>query len=156
MTYPLVTHHGDEAARRGGRTYLALLLGSSTAAPAAGDRRRPGSSPARSTSPPAASSAGKVPAGGAAVLLALYAFGIGKAALMPLHRWLPGGDGGADAGLALLHAVAVVKAGVFAIVKVVVYVFGVERRRGAFALAVVGRGRSPCSPPRSSRCAPTI
>ena len=59
-------------------------------------------------------------------LLALYMFGIGKAALMPVHRWLPAAMVAPTPVSALLHAVAVVKAGVFAVVKVIVYVFGVE------------------------------
>src|SRR5690606_27990826 len=60
------------------------------------------------------------------VLLALYAFGVGKAALMPFHRWLPAAMVAPTPVSALLHAVAVVKAGVFTVVKVIVYVFGIE------------------------------
>jgi multicomponent Na+:H+ antiporter subunit D len=123
VTYPLVTHHGDEGARRGGRLYLGLLLGTSIALllPAviatwaiAGTL----------DFEPGGILAGKVSHGGAALLLALYMFGIGKAALMPVHRWLPAAMVAPTPVSALLHAVAVVKAGVFAVVKVVVYVFG--------------------------------
>ena len=53
-------------------------------------------------------------------------FGIGKAALMPVHRWLPAAMVAPTPVSALLHAVAVVKAGVFSVVKVIVYVFGVD------------------------------
>jgi multicomponent Na+:H+ antiporter subunit D len=63
-------------------------------------------------------------------LLALYMFGIGKAALMPFHRWLPAAMVAPTPVSALLHAVAVVKAGVFTVVKVIVYVFGVETLAG--------------------------
>jgi multicomponent Na+:H+ antiporter subunit D len=63
-------------------------------------------------------------------LLALYAFGIGKAALMPLHFWLPAAMVAPTPVSALLHAVAVVKAGVFTILKVVVYVFGADTLAG--------------------------
>ena len=61
-------------------------------------------------------------AGGAAyrLLLALYVFGIGKAAVMPVHFWLPAAMVAPTPVSALLHAVAVVKAGVFAILKVAV------------------------------------
>jgi len=45
---------------------------------------------------------------------------------MPFHRWLPAAMVAPTPVSALLHAVAVVKAGVFSIVKVVVYVFGVD------------------------------
>ncbi len=123
VTYPLVTHHGDDEARRGGRTYLGLLLLTSTALllPAVvavwlitGTL----------DFVPGGILAGKVGAVGATVLLALFMFGIGKAALMPFHRWLPAAMVAPTPVSALLHAVAVVKAGVFTVVKVVVYTFG--------------------------------
>lgn len=125
-TYPLVAHKGDAAAMRGGRVYLVLLLGSSMLLllPAivitgglAGtlDFRLGGMMPAG------------LGAGTLALLLALYVFGIGKAALMPLHGWLPTAMVAPTPVSALLHAVAVVKAGVFCVLKVVVYVFGTER-----------------------------
>ena len=60
------------------------------------------------------------------MLLALYVFGIGKAAVMPFHRWLPAAMVAPTPVSALLHAVAVVKAGVFSILKVVIYVFGID------------------------------
>jgi multicomponent Na+:H+ antiporter subunit D len=68
-------------------------------------------------------------------LLALYMFGIGKAALMPLHRWLPAAMVAPTPVSALLHAVAVVKAGVFSVVKVIVYVFGVDAIAGMASVA---------------------
>src|SRR5690606_18382853 len=61
-----------------------------------------------------------------AVLLALYVFGVGKAAVMPFHRWLPAAMVAPTPVSALLHAVAVVKAGVFTILKLSVYVFGLD------------------------------
>ncbi len=125
VTYPLVTHHGDEEARRGGRVYLSYLIGTSIVfllpaviwtwlAAGSLDFRVGGLL------------AGQLESGTAAILLALYMFGIGKAALMPFHRWLPAAMVAPTPVSALLHAVAVVKAGVFAVVKVVVYVFGVD------------------------------
>ncbi len=60
------------------------------------------------------------------VLLALYAFGTGKAALMPFHRWLPAAMVAPTPVSALLHAVAVVKAGVFTVLKIIVYIFGID------------------------------
>jgi len=53
-------------------------------------------------------------------------FGVGKAAIMPVHRWLPAAMVAPTPVSALLHAVAVVKAGVFSVVKIVVYVFGID------------------------------
>jgi multicomponent Na+:H+ antiporter subunit D len=61
-----------------------------------------------------------------AILLALYVFGIGKAAVMPMHFWLPAAMVAPTPVSALLHAVAVEKAGVFTVLKVVVYVFGFD------------------------------
>jgi len=125
VTYPLVTHHGDDEARRGGRVYLGYLIGTSIVfllpaviwtwlAAGSLDFRVGGLL------------AGKLDGATAPVLLALYMFGIGKAALMPFHRWLPAAMVAPTPVSALLHAVAVVKAGVFAVLKVVVYVFGID------------------------------
>lgn len=125
ITYPLVTHHGDESARKGGRTYLSVLIGTSivfllpalvfTFAVAGTTDFRPGGIFGDRLGPLALSG-----------LLALYMFGIGKAALMPFHRWLPAAMVAPTPVSALLHAVAVVKAGVFSVLKVVVYLFGVD------------------------------
>ncbi|MDA0276199.1 MAG: monovalent cation/H+ antiporter subunit D family protein [Proteobacteria bacterium] len=132
VTWPLVTHHGDEKARAGGRTYLAILIGTSivfllpaiiaTWALAGTLEFTPGGILQGKASGPVI--------GG---LLALYMFGIGKAALMPFHRWLPAAMVAPTPVSALLHAVAVVKAGVFAVVKVIVYVFGVDALAGVRA-----------------------
>jgi multicomponent Na+:H+ antiporter subunit D len=125
VTYPLVTHHGSDAARRGGRVYLGLLMGTSIVFLL----------PALIAVWALAGSTDFVPGGilrgtlghaGLAALLALCVFGIGKAALMPFHRWLPAEMVAQTPVSALLHAVAVVKAGVFSVVKVIVYIFGVD------------------------------
>ena len=129
VTYPLVTHAGNELARKGGRTYLAILMGTSMLflLPAVvytwyltgtTDFRAGGILPA------------DLAPGTVAVLLALFMFGIGKAALMPFHRWLPAAMVAPTPVSALLHAVAVVKAGVFSVVKVVVYIFGIDLLAG--------------------------
>jgi multicomponent Na+:H+ antiporter subunit D len=124
-TYPLVTHRQDQEAIRAGRIYLLLLLGTSLVLflPAiiatwvlAGTL----------DFTPGGILAGKAGAPLIAALLALYVFGIGKAALMPLHFWLPAAMVAPTPVSALLHAVAVVKAGVFSILKVAVLIFGVE------------------------------
>jgi len=129
ITYPLVTHHGGDKARNGGRVYLGLLVGTSVLflLPAliftwhlAGT----------TDFTPGGILAGKLEGFALAGLLALYMFGIGKAALMPFHRWLPAAMVAPTPVSALLHAVAVVKAGVFSVVKVVVYVFGLDALAG--------------------------
>jgi len=61
-----------------------------------------------------------------AVMLGLFVFGIGKAAVMPLHRWLPAAMVAPTPVSALLHAVAVVKTGVFSLLKIVTYIFGID------------------------------
>ena len=129
-TYPLVTHHGTEAARRGGRLYLGILLSTSisflmlaivwTWATAETLDFRAGGVFAD------AFDRGEISGTQLAVLLALFAFGTGKAALMPFHRWLPAAMVAPTPVSALLHAVAVVKVGVFTILKVCVYIFGTE------------------------------
>jgi len=124
-TYPLVTHKGTDEARAGGRTYLTILLTTSILFfllailltwQATGTLDfRPGGILADQASPTLI-----------AILLVLYTFGIGKAALMPFHRWLPAAMIAPTPVSALLHAVAVVKAGVFAVLKVVIYIFGID------------------------------
>ncbi len=124
-TYPLVTHHQDDEARAGGRVYLGILFGTSVALlllaviwtfQVAGTTEFQGGGilPTELTS------------GVVLALLALYVFGIGKAAVMPFHRWLPAAMVAPAPVSALLHAVAVVKAGVFGVLKVIVYVFGLD------------------------------
>ena len=124
-TYPLVAHKENADARAGGRTYLGILMATSiifllTAIiwtfVVAGtlDFRMGGIL------------AGKIDGTFAAVLLGLFAFGIGKAAIMPMHRWLPAAMVAPTPVSALLHAVAVVKAGVFTMLKVGIYVFGTD------------------------------
>lgn len=124
-TYPLVAHKANEEAVRAGRVYLLFLLGASLMLflPAiiatwvlAGTL----------DFTPGGILAGKAGAPVIAVLLALYVFGIGKAAVMPLHFWLPAAMVAPTPVSALLHAVAVVKAGVFTILKVAVLIFGVD------------------------------
>jgi multicomponent Na+:H+ antiporter subunit D len=129
-TYPLVAHKRDEEALRAGRLYLLLLLGTSLVLflPAivatwvlAGTL----------DFTPGGILAGKAGAPVIAVLLVLYVFGIGKAAVMPLHFWLPAAMVAPTPVSALLHAVAVVKAGVFAILKVAVLIFGIDVLSGS-------------------------
>ena len=124
-TYPLVTHHNNEAARQGGRTYLGVLLGTSIGLFLFGVLWVWHE----------AGSVAFVPGGvfGADTnmslivpMLALFVFGIGKAGVMPFHRWLPAAMVAPTPVSALLHAVAVVKAGVFSVLKVTTYTFGID------------------------------
>ncbi|MEE2997797.1 MAG: monovalent cation/H+ antiporter subunit D family protein [Pseudomonadota bacterium] len=124
-TYPLVAHNQNEEAKRAGRTYLGILLSTSVGLLlvailwtwfAAGtlDFTKGGILK------------GKIDDGLVIVMLFLYMYGIGKAALMPIHRWLPAAMVAPTPVSALLHAVAVVKAGVFTVLKVIIYIFGAD------------------------------
>ena len=124
-TFPLVTHAGTDAAKRAGRVYLGILFSTSVVfqllgiiwvyAVAGTVDFEPGGI-----------LRGHVGAGLVPILLALFVFGIGKAAVMPFHRWLPAAMVAPTPVSALLHAVAVVKAGVFSVLKVTVYIFGFD------------------------------
>jgi multicomponent Na+:H+ antiporter subunit D len=126
-TYPLVTHKGDSAARLGGRVYLGVLMGTSIGlllpaivwvyAIAGTTDFTPGGILAAPLA-----DAGALPM----ILMGLFAFGVAKAALMPVHPWLPSAMVAPTPVSAFLHAVAVVKAGVFAILKIAIYIFGID------------------------------
>ncbi|MCW8901741.1 MAG: monovalent cation/H+ antiporter subunit D family protein [Gammaproteobacteria bacterium] len=122
-TYPLVTHSGTAEAKRSGRVYLGILLGTSigfqllailiTWSVAGTLDFKPGGI-----------LEGKLDPAYAGILYALFIFGVGKAAVMPFHKWLPAAMVAPTPVSALLHAVAVVKAGVFTVLKVTIYIFG--------------------------------
>ena len=124
-TYPLVTHNRHAEAMASGRLYLIMLLGGSMVLflPAiAATYVLAGTVDFT----PGGILGGKASSVTLVVLLALYVFGIGKAALMPMHFWLPAAMVAPTPVSALLHAVAVVKAGVFCVIKIAVYVFGID------------------------------
>ena len=124
-TYPLVAHKGDAATVRSARIYLGILISASIGlllpaiiwtyhAAGTGDFV------------PGGILEGRVAGPAVGLLLGLFVFGTAKAAVMPMHRWLPAAMVAPTPVSALLHAVAVVKAGVFTITKVIVYIFGVD------------------------------
>ncbi|TNF57385.1 MAG: monovalent cation/H+ antiporter subunit D family protein [Gammaproteobacteria bacterium] len=126
-TYPLVVHRGTEVARRAGLVYLAftigggalMLLGIVWLYTLAGSLEfRPGGFVAGLDQTHRTS---------LILIFVLLIAGLGvKAALIPLHAWLPRAMVAPAPVSALLHAVAVVKAGAFGIMRVVYEVFGVE------------------------------
>ncbi|QXD33453.1 monovalent cation/H+ antiporter subunit D family protein [Candidatus Pelagisphaera phototrophica] len=125
-TYPLVTHHQDKEARTGGRTYLTYLLSTSIGfvLPALiFVYVKTGSSMEFSSS---GFLSGHITASEALILLLLFTFGFAKSGLMPFHSWLPGAMVAPTPVSALLHAVAVVKVGVFCILRVFTGVFGTD------------------------------
>ncbi len=127
-TYPLVIHEETPEAMKAGRKYLVytllggvfVLLGTAVTFQWAGTLTL--------------SRAGilDISAGRQGLILVFVAFILGfgvKAAIMPLHGWLPSAMVAPTPVSALLHAVAVVKAGVFGILRIVFCVFGVELMR---------------------------
>lgn len=127
-TYPLVAHHQDKEGYDGGRKYLVYLTATAKAflLPAmiliyvltgtldfATDI-----------------SSGIFPdTVGKPLVVMLYIFclfGFAKNGIMPFHHWLPGAMVAPTPVSALLHAVAVVKVGVFCTTRVMLYVFGVD------------------------------
>ena len=126
FTYPLVAHHQDEEGYAGGKKYLVYLMGTSkgfllpaliltyvmTGTLDFADNIRTGVFP---------SSADPL---WITVTYVLFVAGFAKAAIMPFHNWLPSAMVAPTPVSALLHAVAVVKAGVFCIVRVMLSTFG--------------------------------
>ena len=127
-TYPLVAHHQDQEGYDGGRKYLVYLTAT-----------------AKTFLLPAMIliyvltgtldfstdiSTGIFPADVNKVLvIMLYIFclfGFAKNGIMPFHHWLPGAMVAPTPVSALLHAVAVVKVGVFCTTRVMLYIFGVD------------------------------
>lgn len=124
-TFPLVTHHQNAAAKRAGRIYIGILVSTSVCLLLAGILSV-WHYTGRMDFVQGGILRGKVDDTTLAILLGLFAFGTGKAALLPFHKWLPNAMVAPTPVSALLHAVAVVKAGVFTIMKVVVYIFGID------------------------------
>jgi multicomponent Na+:H+ antiporter subunit D len=126
VTYPLVYHRETEESWHGSRRYLVYLVGASKTFLLAGlalsyqlagtlDFKPSGLFDGVDASPLLLSA-----------VYFCYLAGFAKAAIMPLHAWLPAAMVAPTPVSALLHAVAVVKAGVFTVLKVAVYLFGID------------------------------
>jgi multicomponent Na+:H+ antiporter subunit D len=134
--YPLVIHRETPEAVRAGRVYLAYTLGGGVALLAAVAWTVALAGHGTFTAGGFLSASGASPAVLWA-LGALFVVGCGvKAAILPLHSWLPLAMVAPTPVSALLHAVAVVKAGVFGLVRVTGFVFGAD------LLADLGAGRA--------------
>lgn len=122
-TYPLVTHKGDAKAIAAGRRYLGYLVagGALVLLATAIVQQQTGEVAFR-----AGGFVGDTMSDGVVALtFLLFAVGFGtKAGLMPLHAWLPSAMVAPTPVSALLHAVAVVKAGVFAFGRIIGFVLG--------------------------------
>ena len=127
-TYPLVAHHQDKEGYSGGRKYLIYLTATAKAflLPAmiliyvlTGTLDF---APNISTGifPPDVNKT-------LVIMLYIFCFfGFAKNGVMPFHHWLPGAMVAPTPVSALLHAVAVVKVGVFCTTRVMLYVFGTD------------------------------
>lgn len=122
-TYPLVVHNRDEESIKAGRKYLVYTL-------VAGQLFLIGIVWAQFTAGtgdfrPGGFLAGTAPNGALQLIFLLMILGTAvKAGVMPLHGWLPAAMVAPTPVSALLHAVAVVKAGAFGIIRIVGFVFG--------------------------------
>ncbi|SDB23371.1 multisubunit sodium/proton antiporter, MrpD subunit (TC 2.A.63.1) [Desulfonatronum thiosulfatophilum] len=129
FTYPLVAHHQDDTSFAGARKYLVYLMGTSKLFLL----------PAMIMTYVLAGSldfnmtdvmGGIFPADAnptaVTVTYVLFIAGLAKAAIMPLHNWLPSAMVAPTPVSALLHAVAVVKAGVFCVCRIILSAFGLE------------------------------
>ena len=139
-TYPLVAHKETPEARAGARKYIIYLLGAAKVFLVAAiiltyniagtlEFRKGGILPAAELAAEPTL---------LYVVFAMFLFGFAKNAVMPLHSWLPAAMVAPTPVSALLHAVAVVKTGVFATLRVFLFIFGPDAMRalGADTLAL--------------------
>lgn len=126
-TYPLVVHRGTERSLRAGRLYLAYTVTGGLVVTLAVAWLQALAGPVEFTVGGALSGVAPSHHGALIVIFVLLIAGFGvKASLVPLHGWLPHAMVAPAPVSALLHAVAVVKAGAFGIVRVVYDVYGVN------------------------------
>ncbi|MBW6521484.1 MAG: monovalent cation/H+ antiporter subunit D family protein [Desulfoarculaceae bacterium] len=124
-TYPLVTHHQDEEARSGGRKYLTYLLSTSIGLALPAMLITYSITGTLDFNSMGVFGEG-VSKGVLVALLLMFVFGFSKAGMMPFHSWLPGAMVAPTPVSALLHAVAVVKVGVFSIGRILTGIFGID------------------------------
>ena len=128
ITYPLVAHKGTPEAKAGGRKYAIYLLGAAKAFLIVAiiltynltgtlEFSKTGIFPAvvQSVNPELLY-----------IIFVLFFFGFAKSAVMPFHSWLPAAMVAPTPVSALLHAVAVVKTGVFTVLRIIFFVFGAD------------------------------
>ncbi len=134
-TYPLVVHYRDEKGKRSGRKYLLYTL-------ASGQLFFAGIIYVYVKCGTMDFTAGGFVTGmtekeAAFAFFLMILGGAVKAGVMPLHSWLPVAMVAPTPVSALLHAVAVVKAGAFCVIRIVCYTFGPELCRACGATDVL-------------------
>jgi multicomponent Na+:H+ antiporter subunit D len=126
-TYPMVVHRGTPESLAAGRTYLIYTLSGGTLLLVGAVWLQVLAGPVEFTPGGALGALEGDNRSQLIVLFALLIASLGvKAAIFPLHGWLPVAMVAPAPVSALLHAVAVVKAGAFGIVRVVYHVYGVD------------------------------
>ena len=140
VTYPLVGHKETAEARAGARKYVIYLLGAAKVLMLGAivlTYNAAGTVEFRKGGIFAAAQVSRQP-WLYFMIFALFLFGFAKNALMPLHSWLPAAMVAPTPVSALLHAVAVVKTGVFSTLRVFLFIFGFDAMRelGADRLAL--------------------
>jgi multicomponent Na+:H+ antiporter subunit D len=127
-TYPLIVHRGTPKALRAGNVYLAYTLAGGALVLAGTVWLYVLTGPAEFASGGVVASLAEAHRPALIAIFALLVTGLGvKAGIVPLHTWLPIAMVAPAPVSALLHAVAVVKAGAFGIVRVVYDVYGIEQ-----------------------------
>ena len=126
ITYPLVAHKGTDEAKHGARKYIIYLLGAAKVFLVAAIILTYNLAGTLEFS-----KSGIFPAGIQSahpellyMIFVLFFFGFAKCAIMPFHGWLPAAMVAPTPVSALLHAVAVVKTGVFAVLRIIIFIFG--------------------------------
>jgi multicomponent Na+:H+ antiporter subunit D len=125
-TYPLVIHNEKQEAIEGGRKYLAFTITAGLLL-VAGSALVYYYTGTLDFTPGGLFAELDIPQSSMLILFVIFLAAVGvKAGIMPIHGWLPAAMVAPTPVSALLHAVAVVKSGAFAVVRVVGYVFGVD------------------------------
>ncbi|QGR02726.1 cation:proton antiporter [Ehrlichia ruminantium] len=130
-TYPLVTYYTNHESQISGRHYIGILLGTSMLL------FLPAIIITYNVSGTLDFTNGGILPSSISnlflfTLLSVFIYSIGKTALMPIHSWLPKAMVAPTPVSALLHAVAVVKSGIFALIKILLYVIGLEKLQALF------------------------
>jgi multicomponent Na+:H+ antiporter subunit D len=126
-TYPLIMHKGNDASLRSGKIYLAYTMigGAVLLIGVVWLKSFAGSLEFSNTYDLMALAEGDTQL--LTIILVMLLLGLGvKAAIFPLHGWLPRAMAAPAPVSSLLHAVAVVKAGAFGIIRVVYDVYGID------------------------------
>jgi len=127
FTYPLVAHIGGDKECKSARIYLYMLMGASMLLflPALGFLL----AHIGHSDFVIGGIAKNLPVGSVTILFLFFLYGVAKSAIVPMHFWLPEAMVASFPVSAVLHAVAVVKSGIFIMLKISVYIFGLDYLR---------------------------